>query len=185
MKCYTFSAGELSEGIVVPEKDLSFSVLTFGRSCSRSAYRFFSTKCDILAGSRIEEVQLLTEKPPEVKEGVLHEAECVFSKNEDLIGLRKAEREKDNRVLVHINTRETYSSSLSGCWKILEEDKCMNAIVTTGVYNISLNIKTEWEDGLVIMSPGGVVCIKTNSGGIYLLNYHKDKGLLLEPIILE
>lgn len=181
MKCYTFLMGKLIEGIIISENDVETNQLTLGGS----------------KGDR-KRVLFSRDNPPEVKEGMIYRMEYLCKGlGECFLELVGVKEEKDDRVLIRINTLETYDSILetensifSGYWNILESEesleeiKCTNIIIST-TNDTNLTGTIQWEDGLVIMSPGGTVCIKTNSGGIYLLNYHKDKGLLLKPIIFE
>ena len=154
MKCYTFSGGSLSEGISVAEDERLGMVVFLGEQGR---------------GRRYEKVGLFRKNPAEVKDGKVNEAHPVkitinrgTDRERSFFVLAKSNNGKDQRVLVRISTRWCYTRNTAGSWSAVKGEP-QNLVSGYGAHGAAGRIGN-WDDGLVLMSPGDVIRVKPEGG---------------------
>lgn len=170
MKCYTFSAGRISEGIAVEESKIGLFVFLGEEG----------------RGRQYEKVGFFPNSPAEVKKGRVYEAHPV-----KITINRGTEREKcfyalakpntdnnDQRVLVRVSTYRRDVVSVGG-WQAIKGQP-QDFVVGYGAYGDD-GENGRWADGLVIMAPRDVICIKEH----YALSYDAEGLCLLDLEVFE
>lgn len=174
MKCFTFSGGRVSEGIGVLT-DSKLGLVVFLGEEGR--------------GRRYEKVGLFRKNPAEVKDGRVYEAHPVritinrgTEQEKSFYVLAKPDNGKDQRVLVRVNTYWVYTRNTAGSWKAVKGAP-QNMVVGYGAHGIAGRIGN-WDDGLVLMSPGDVIHVRPEGGHKtepYALFYDTEKGVQCMP----
>lgn len=174
MKCYTFSGGRVSKGIAVRE-DSKLGLVVFLGEEGR--------------GRRYEKVGLFRKNPAEVKDGRVYKAHPVkitinrgTDRERSFFTLAEPNNGNDRRVLVRINTQWVYTRNTAGSWKAVKGEP-QDLVVGYGAHGIAGRIGN-WDDGLVLMSPGDVIRVKPEGGyktKPYALFYDSKKGLQCMP----
>ena len=167
MKCYTWRKGELTCGIEVRnDENLGIIILLAEESLRRSQ----------------EKVRRLPERPAEVKNDRIYNAHPVkispLGTQMDFFALAKPNDDSDPRLLVRVDTKWVYTRLKIGTWETVAgapED----LVIGYGLYDGSKQIGV-WRDGLILMSPGDVVCITPEGEHrtpLFALFYEEKSGV--------
>ncbi len=163
MKCYTFAGGELSEGIAV-RNGKKRHVVFVGE---RGVFNRYAT------------VGFFLKNPPEVQNGLIRTAHLVIVIALDgrrFWTLAKPRNPNDPRIILRVNTRGLYRHGDVGFWKIKEGcEEIAVGYVSRGAdpHNGMFN------DGLLLVRPGGLLLVKIE-GGPYYKVAHNGLGLVVE-----
>ncbi len=153
MKTYTFAHGLLTEGLSV-STDEKFGPHIFLGESGR--------------GRRWEKVSICRKNPADVMDGRVKNAHPVkitvnkgTEKERAFFVLAKSET-SGNRILVRINTQAVYTRNTAGWWKT-HKGAPVELMKGFGAHGIAGRIGN-WDDGLLILSPGDVLYIKLEGG---------------------
>ncbi len=158
MKCYTFSGGQVSEGIAITRDPLFDSVVLLGKESNEEG---------------VKKVLLLAKDPPDIQDRQIKEAHPVrvianphTEKEDTFYALQNPSPfNSDERVLVRINTLWAYSlyRIKNGRWVVLNGNP-QDIIVGYGTYKGGNGQSGIWQDGLVLFSAGDAVRVELEGG---------------------
>lgn len=160
MKAFSFSCGEIIEGLKITE-DQNLGPVVYlgeqgrGRSCKKIA--------------------LYRHDPAEIVDNKIVEARMasVVIKDQTYITLAKT-KEPEGRVLVRINTDTGYVRGAKGCWEVIEG--LADCIISGyGAFGDAGRVGN-WDDGLFILYSGAVIQVKGSRYGNWVIAY-KDGQL--------
>ena len=148
MKCYTWREGELTCGIEVRNDENLGIIILLAEEASRR---------------RQKKVRRCPENPAEVKNDRIYNAHPVkitssLGKQKDFFALAKPNDDTDPRILVRVDTKWVHLRTSVGTWETVAgapED----LVIGSGFHGGSKRRVGAWCDGLILMSPGDVVCI--------------------------
>ena len=152
MQCYSWEKGKVSPGIEITIDKSRGPVVLLGEEG---------------LGRWLEKVELFRRDPPEIEDGMVHQAHPVRisddSYKQQVYALAKPTDDADCRVLVRIITRWSYYMSTDGIWEtVFGAPKTL--ATGYGAYGIFRRRSGTWRDGIVLMSPEDTVSITPEGG---------------------
>lgn len=171
MKTYSFVHGRLTDGLPLTADERLGQIVFLGEEGR---------------GRRYEKVALDRRFPPVVTDNRVLDCELrkvtlppKDGKPEKVFYVLERSRGNSDAILVRINTEGTYTKNTSGGWRTVA-GKPEDVTSGYGAYGLAGRIGN-WDDGLVIMRPGDVLCVKRSGGHKNrpdALYFNEEKGVL-------
>ena len=173
VKLFTWSGGKITKGISVQKDKKLGTAICLG---------------EMGHARRYEKVGLFRRNPPEVKSGKVYEAHPLkmtayheMGRRRFFYVLEKPENDRDERVLIRVDTRWLYTKN-SGGWCETEKGNPETLVTGYGAYGI-IGQDGHWDELLVVMNPGDILKVKPEGGHRtkFFAILYKEDGLHTMP----